>query len=143
MAASEPAAAPGLAIERRAAEKMLAPAAGMYTTTVITYAYLPRGDGQARLERDAARAFKELSEAHPRMRAHLTRDAQGHEELGAAIIAPALSDAAVARAVSVRAGDWRAIAEGIADAGFADMCVANTQLGGASADDTPLFRPRV
>jgi hypothetical protein len=120
MAAAAPAEAATIDERRRGWDKVSAPAAGLYMTTVITFAYKPRGDAQERLEQHAARAFKELSEAHPRMRSQLKRDAAGREIHAASIVAE-LSDAAVARSVSVRRGDWKAITESVADAGFTDM----------------------
>ena len=87
-------------------EKMFHLTKGLQWMDTACYAYLPRGDGQARLEAHAQRAFKELSVKHPRMRGQLKVDAQGHLN-GMMTILPELSAAAIARVVKVRAGDWK------------------------------------
>jgi len=87
-------------------ERMFNPMTGIQWMDTACYAYLPRGDGEARLEAHAQRAFKELSIKHPRMRGQLKVDTQGHLN-GVMTILPELSAAAIARVVKVRTGNWK------------------------------------
>jgi hypothetical protein len=86
-------------------------------STTISVRYLAGGDAQALLEANAARAFKELSVKHARMRIILCKDDSGYENFHY-VVQPELSDAAVASSIKVQRGDWKTIVMSVADTGF-------------------------
>lgn len=105
--------------ELRSFDKLFLADEGQGASVTLVFHYKAKLNAQSLLEANAARAFKELSIKHARMRILLCKDASGLEDYQFSVLNE-ITDAAVTSSIKVQRGNWKTMVMAVADTGFPD-----------------------